>query len=196
MWFRFAVAACLVSVSGAPSALAECFAAGTARQPMSATFADGAKVDILERSAQSIRYTSKSSPTAAPIELSAYGGLFTLYAQTPTTRFAFDWQDDLSKLFPLRVGQKASVKADIKGDPPRVFAISFEVVGAETVRIGACDYPVLKVVQTSGDVGKATVTINRYVNPDSQLTLRTERVIPATATEPAKTITNQMIALE
>jgi hypothetical protein len=192
----FRLAAGLIASGLAQTAAAECFQPGQARQPTAATFADGATVDVLERTPQSLRYKTKSTPTSKPVELKTFGGIFTLYADTGTTRFEFDWQDDLAKAFPLRVGQKVSATANILSDTTRVFAMSIEVMAAETLRIGACEYPVLKIVQTSGDVGKSTATLTRYFNPDSLLTLRTERSVPATTTEPAKIVSNQIMTLE
>jgi hypothetical protein len=196
MRLELGVAAGLVVFGIAPTAVAECFQPGQARQPTSATFADGARVEVLERTAQSLRYKIKSTPTANSVEMRTFGGIFTLYSNFGSMRFEFEWQDDLAKAFPLRVGQKVSATANILSDTTRVFVMSIEVVAAETVRIGACDYPVLKIVQTSGDVGKGMATLTRFFNPDSLLTLRTERVVPATATDPAKTVANQIVTLE
>lgn len=186
----------LIATCVAQAAGAECFQPGQARQPLVATFADGARVEVLARSGQTLRYHSKATPTSKPLEIETFGGIFTLYADVGVTRFEFDWRDDLTKVLPLRVGQQATATADVKGNPPRQFALSIKVVAVDTIRIGACDYPVLKIVQTSGDVGKATVTINRFLNLDSLLTLRTERTVPATTTEPEKLITNQIVELE
>jgi hypothetical protein len=196
MHFGFGLAASVATLWFAQAASAECFQPGQARQPTKATFADGASVEILERTAHALHYRSRSQPTSVPIELKNHGGLFTLFSAPGTLRFQFNWREDLSTLFPLKVGQKSSATADIEGNPPRAFTSSIEVVAAETLRIGACDYPVLKIIQTSGDVGKGTVSITRYLNPDSMMTLRTERAVPATATEPAKIVANQMVTLE
>jgi hypothetical protein len=196
MRIGFGLAAGLMFAAIAPAAGAECFAPGQARQPTKGTFADGAKVEVLERTAQALRYKFLSSPTAKPVEMKTFGGLFTLFADTGAGRYEFDWRDDLAPIFPLKVGQKASATANIEGNPPRTFAITIEVAGAETLKIGDCSYQVLKIIQTSGDVGKGTATITRFFNVESWLTLRTERTVPATATDPEKVIGNQMVELE
>ncbi len=186
----------LIATGLAPAAMATCYIQGEARQPMAATFADGTEVEVLERSRSAFNYKIKSSPTANPIEMTTFSGIFTLTADTGKSRFDFKWQTDLALLFPLQVGQKSSATANIDGDPPRQFVMSIDVVAAETIRIGDCDYPVLKIHQTSGDLGKPTVTITRYFNPDSRLTLRTERPRPATESGPAQLISNQIVELK
>jgi hypothetical protein len=198
MRFDLWLLAGLTAISTAHSAAAECFAPGQARQPISITFDTGARVEVIERTSQTLRYKTNVTPAAKPVELETYGGIFTRYADTGTARYEFDWQDDLDKLFPLRVGQKSTATAKIGAGTAaeRLFAMTIEVTAADQLRIGNCDYPILKIIQTSGDVGKPTATLTRFFNPDSMLTLRTERAAPATATEPAKTVVSQVIAIE
>jgi|LauGreDrversion4_2_1035121.scaffolds.fasta_scaffold133077_2 hypothetical protein len=204
--FAFAIAAMVMAGLCAPSAFAQnqpsnagrdsCFDAKAGRMPSQVVFADGNRIRLVARDDLLLTYLTVL-PGGAQMEMTTLGGLFTLKSRNLAdgAERIFRWDQDLSRFFPLRIGLHIRAKAVVmqsESDRTSHYAVDAMVLGAENLRIGSCDYMVLKI-----DLQDANgMLLTRYVSPDLLLTMRTLISYPATAQAPARTVEHRVIALE
>jgi hypothetical protein len=175
-----------------------CLGMNGARLPTQATFDDGSIVTVLDRSGGKMRY-EWASPGQAKSSMLTYGP-FTLTSELPTVTFEFTWNQDLTQFMPLQVGQRIVADASIKNSLNKGvlgYATQMTVTGVESVRIGECEYPVLKIDAESqqSDGGMQAVVV-RYYHQPSMLTLRSVLTFPATAGAPARTVERRAVELQ
>jgi|KBSMisStaDraftv2_1062788.scaffolds.fasta_scaffold187342_2 hypothetical protein len=178
---------------------ADCFTTGGAKLPSKVTFDDGSTIAVLDRVGDKLR-TETTLPDGRKSNGSAYRGLFVLIRELPTTTVEFNWNQDLAHFFPLKVGEH--IVADAMALLPtnkaagRYFT-EMSVVAQEIVRIGSCDYPVLKIeVSSRFDQGAISGKATHYYHTASMLNLKS--IIPtlATTTMPSKAVERHAIRIE
>jgi hypothetical protein len=182
---------------------ANCFTAGDARLPSKLTQDNGAIWTVLDRLGGELR-SETTLPDGKKTRGSSYQGLFASMRELATTTVEYRWNQDLARLFPLRVG--AHIVADATVLLPGnkavgIYSTEMTVVAEETLRVGSCDYPILKIEvssrldpgPTQGPLGGTGLL---YYHAASMLTLKSIIPVPATATSPARTGQWQAIRLE
>lgn len=178
---------------------ADCFIAGNAELPLKITFDDGSTIAVLDRAGDSLR-TETTLPDGRKSNGSAYRGLFVLTRELPATTVEFNWNQDLAHFFPLKVGEHIVADAAVLLPANKTtgrYATEMSVVAEEIVRVGSCDYPVLKIeVSSRLDQGAVVGKATHYYHAASMLNLKS--IIPtlATATVPSKAVERHAIRVE
>ena len=110
------------------------------------------------------------------LETTQFQGLLQLERIDNGRRTTFKPKAPLDRIFPLKVGQQASVEFEVlEGDKPPVSTrFVLNVKTKDTLYIGACRYDVLKVelTETRGE-GKPYLSVN-YYSPDLKLIIAKE----------------------
>jgi len=176
-----------------------------AKLPTRVTYDDGSALTVVDRSGGKM-YQEVMTPNGRKQYVVTYNGLFVLTSDVPTAKreqiakLEQTWKQDLAQFFPLKVGEHiladASTTTSVT-DAAMNFVTEMTVGGVETVQIGACDYPVLKIdVRTQfrgGPVGTAT----HYYHQASMLPLRSLiTTIPTTPDAPVKIVERRAVKIE
>jgi hypothetical protein len=153
---------------------------------------------VVERNEGKMRH-ELVSPDKPKVTVATYCGLFTLMMEVPTWQQEYTYDQDLAQFIPLKVGERIHVNATTKNSLNRAtpaITIEMTVMGAESIRIGACDYPVFKIDSRTQLVGYRQRVVIRYYDPASMLTLRNVQTIPAAATASPQAIDTRIVKLE
>jgi hypothetical protein len=176
-----------------------------AKLPTKVTYDDGSVLTVVDRSGGKM-YQVVTTADGRKLYAVTYNGLFVLTSDVPTAKreqtakLEQTWNQDLSQFFPLKVGERILADATTKTsvtDAVMNFISEMTVGNVETVHVGECDYPVLKIdVRTQfrgGPVGTAT----HYYHQASMLPLRSViTTIPTTPDAPPKTVERRAVKLE
>ena len=140
-----------LSIEVAYAQQADCSITGNAKLPLKVTFDDGSTISVLDRVGGRFR-TVTTLPDGRKSEGNAYRGLFVSTRELPTTTIEYRWNQDLARFFPLKVGQHIVADATVVLPGNKAagkYATEMSVVAEEMVRIGSCDYPVVKIEATA-----------------------------------------------
>jgi hypothetical protein len=192
-----------LSGDGASAQQADCFTAGDARLPSKVTYDNGSTLTVLDRLGGELR-SETTLPDGKKTRGSAYRGLFVSMRELPTMTAEYSWNQDLARFFPLKIGDHIVADATVLLPGKKAVGTYFtemSVVAEEMLRVGSCDYPVLKTEMSSrldlGDTkGVASGKGFHYYHAASMLTLRSIIPIPATATTPSRIVEWRAIRLE
>ena len=177
-----------------------CPGIGGAKLPTKVTFDDGSVMTVVDRNDGKVHEQRRTSD-GKKSDVVTYRGLFLLSFNLPTSRINYNWKQDLPSFFPLKVDQSILADADPRPDPAPnyptyavMYSVDMSVIGTDSIRIGACDYPVLKIYLRRAGQSMRPATL--YYDPASMLTLRSVIEMPATENAPAQVIDRRAVKLE
>jgi hypothetical protein len=176
----------------------ECPLTGNTKLPSKVTFDDGSTIAVVDRLGDKLR-TVMTLPDGRRSSGSAFRGLFVLTRELPTMTTELSWNQDLAHFFPLKVGEHIVADATVTLPSNRAgkYSTEMSVVGEEVVRIGSCDYPVLRIeVSSRFDQTPIAVKGLYYFHAASMLTLRSVIPTPATPTTPSRDVERYAIRIE
>lgn len=175
---------------------AKCFS-GNGEQPLKATFADGSVATVTERVNGTLSYRM-TSPSGGTTEMRAKAGLFPLSSLANGVTTSFEWQKPLPAASDLSVGFSFESQSTLKSGTgePRTMTSKLTVLDAETISLGGCDYPVLKVLQENRFGQTTPSLVTRYLHVPSMLTLRTIIGAPVRPGVQPKTIEHHITSLD
>ncbi len=183
---------------------ATCPGMNGAKLPTKVTYDDGSALTVVNRSGGKM-YQEVTTADGRKLYAVTYNGLFVLTSDVPTAKreqtakLEQTWKQDLTQFFPLKVGERILADATTKtsvNDAAMNFITEMAVGSVETVDIGPCDYPVLKIdVRTQfrgGPVGTAT----HYYHQPSMLPLRSVITTIATPNAPSRIVERRAVKIE
>jgi len=130
---------------------------------------------VIERGSRQMRH-ELLSPDGRKTTVVTYRGLFTLTTALPTLTFEMTWHQDLTQFVPLQVGERIVADARSKSSTNKSlpgYTTVMAVIGVDSIRVGACDYPVFKIDVRGGLAdGSRQAVSTRYYDDPSMLTLQ------------------------
>lgn len=178
---------------------ADCLAPGNTKLPSKVAFDDGSTIAVVDRLGDKLR-TETTLPDGRKSAGSAYRGLFVLMRELPTMTAEYRWNQDLAQFFPLKVGKRIVADAGVSVTANKLtakYATEMAVVAEETVRIGGCDYPVLKIeISSRLDDGAMSSKAVQYYHAASMLNLRSIIPTPPTATVPSRLVERRAVRID
>ena len=110
------------------------------------------------------------------LETTQFQGLFELDRLDRGRRAVFRPKTDLAALFPLKVGNKATVEFEVEGSGrPATTVMQISVKGTDVLYIGACKYSVFKIDRSESREGSPSgFRGTDYYSPDLKLIIAKE----------------------
>lgn len=163
----------LLAMPGAVEAL--CMDGVEAPLPTKVTFDRGDIVEVLQRDAYGMRYTSSDSDTGRVIQTRVEAGVFVTGTVSDGKWIVFDWSTPLPSMQDLVVGASFDATAAVTylDRDPSEFRVVAEVLREDVVRLDDCSYPVLVIDVQNFDTGKHISTVTKYLHVASQISLGT-----------------------
>lgn len=167
---------CIVLSTGTPAAAADpCPTATTGRAGFTVERGRSSNTEVFHVDNVVVRTVMRSRGRML-LETTQFQGLFQLERIDTGRRTTFKPKASLDRIFPLKVGQQASVEFEVQeGDKPPVSTkFLLNVKTKDSLYIGACRYDVLKVelTETRGE-RKPQLSVN-YYSPDLKLIIAKE----------------------
>jgi len=177
-----------------------------AQLPTRVTFDDGSVVTVVDRSDGKMHQEFVTA-NGRKLDVVDYQGLFVLTSDVPTgkepdqtAKLEQTWNQDLTQFFPLKVGEHILADAtnrNSKTSDVLNFVFEMTVWSIETIHIGTCDYPVLKIDIRSQFRGGPVGALTRYYHQASMLTLKSVSTInPPTPFDPPKKVERRAVKVE
>lgn len=171
----FAFALCLSLPALPLPALGACLT--TDSPPAAITLDSGARVEVLGRDGDVLRYRQTIAETGKQVEMTVHAGIFTVSALRDGEGAVFDWSTGLPALADLVPGATFHEEAMLTTPgflPPRPFTTDLEIVGMEQITVAGCTVQALKMVVKNREAGKDLGEITKWLHLPSLLTLRSE----------------------
>ena len=158
---RTLIAALCVLATGAG---ADCLPPG--KTPAKVTFADGAAADGITRQGNILRYQSYPEP-GQTLETQALWGIYPMQSSRNGKVMRYDWQDALPDPASLTPGREVRLQAQqVLPATSRPFVMTVRLLGAETMAVGDCHYPVLHLAVTMGRPDEVRLEGERWLDPE------------------------------
>ena len=159
-------------------------------EPKKVTF-NGQVVEILSHTAQDLTYRSTLADGSTAV-MTTRNGLFPLNSSSHGVTYSYEWVSTLPDAAALVPGGSASYQADLTVEHATrsFFRVDLQVLRADVVRLGACDYPVMVVRRTDVLNGQTQDATTLWLSPALKFALRVETTVAG------KTQTHQVMGLE